>query len=154
MDRGSIGCIIPSKEENSSFILKQRCQLQLQLRSAGLAAPPRRAAFLEHWALKTLLNTFRLELFWHIHALQQPVSHRCAHIHTETHKYGCTQVVLQGNTATCERAVVCRRGGCLGEWFEFSITSNCRKRRKVNSLHFTSQIVLLYLCIMHAHINP
>lgn len=24
MDRGSIGCIIPSKEENSSFILKQR----------------------------------------------------------------------------------------------------------------------------------
>lgn len=103
---------------------------------------------------ETLLNTFRLELFRHIHALQQPVSHRCAHIHTETHKYGCTQVVLQGNTATCERAVVCRRGGCLGEWFEFSITSNCRKRRKVNSLHFTSQIVLLYLCIMHAHINP
>lgn len=51
MDSGSIGCIIPSKEEKSSFILKQRCQLQLQLRSAGRPLLRAELPFwnTEHW---------------------------------------------------------------------------------------------------------
>lgn len=82
MDSNSIGRIMLSKEEKSSFILKQQRQLQLQLWSARPPAPLLRAVVLEHWALKPRLNAFRLEVYLTYSCPHQTQSHTNAHTHT------------------------------------------------------------------------
>lgn len=79
MDSSSIGHIMLSKEEKSSFILKQKRQLQLQLRPTRSSARSWGSATL---STETRLSAFRLEVYL-IYSCPSAISHQ--HTHTCIH---------------------------------------------------------------------
>ncbi len=87
MDYSSIGCIMLSKEEKSSFNLKQQCQLQLTLQSAGLPAALHRAAVLEDWAPKPPTERTQTGSLPHTFMTFSKPYHKLTHTHTHTHMH-------------------------------------------------------------------